>query len=286
MSVNRVSPPSVHNPTDQISQVVTVDGTRLVHLSGQVAWDVRGRPVGLGDHEAQAAQIARNLDAALAAVGATRNDIIEETVYVVDYTPRLLPAIFGPLRAGVAEAPASTLVGVPALFAPEFLLEVRVVAALPGRGSHQPAVPADDTAAGEPASTPEPRRVRATSPTGEDQDLETALTRRAWEDPAFAARLEREPLKALASMGVHVPPGVKVQVRLQKRDTLYYVLPPAKRPDEPDRREPVNLMDLWRSADHFVWLLPERLKTELLAMRRGFHEARTGTITTRSSHEA
>ncbi|WP_243274242.1 Rid family hydrolase [Streptomyces albus subsp. chlorinus] len=280
MPVNRVSPPSVHNPTDQISQVVTIDGTRLVHLSGQVAWDTRGRPVGLGDHEAQAAQIARNLDAALAAVGATRNDIIEETVYVVDYTPQLLPAIFGPLRAGVTEAPASTLVGVPALFAPEYLLEVQVVAALPARGSHERAVPADEAAAGEPARAHEPHRARTTSPTGEDQDFETALTRRAWEDPSFAARLEREPLKALASMGVHVPPGVNVQVRLQKRDTLYYVLPPAKQPDEPDRREPVNLMDLWRSGDNFVWLLPERLKSELLAMRRGFLEARTGTDTT------
>ncbi|MFJ8806265.1 Rid family hydrolase [Streptomyces sp. NPDC102490] len=272
MSVNRVSPPSVHNPSDQISQVVTVDGMRLVHLSGQVAWDERGRPVGLGDHGAQAAQIARNLDAALAAVGATRNDIIEETLYVVDYTPKLLPAIFGPLRAGVAKAPASTLVGVSALFAPGFLLEVKVIAALPGQGSRDRAVPADaGTEAGEP--------VGAHATEG-GQDLETALTRRAWEDPSFAARLEREPLEALASVGVHVPPGVRVQVRLQRRDTLYYVLPPAKRPEEPDRGEPVNLMDLWRSGDNFVWMLPERLKTELLAMRRGFIEARTGTDTT------
>ncbi|MGW3970094.1 RidA family protein [Streptomyces ardesiacus] len=173
MSVTRVSPPSVHNPSDQITQVVTVDGRRLVHLSGQVAWDERGRPVGLGDHGAQAAQIARNLDAALAAVGATRDDIVDETVYVVDYTPELLPAIFGPLRAGVAEAPASTLVGVSALCAPGLLLEVKVVAALPGSGSQDRAVPADaGTEAGEPARAHE---------TDGDQDLETALTRRAWE---------------------------------------------------------------------------------------------------------
>lgn len=274
MSVTRVSPPSVHNPSDQITQVVTVDGRRLAHLSGQVAWDERGRPVGLGDHGAQAAQIARNLDAALAAVGATRDDIVDETVYVVGYTPGLLPAIFGPLRAGVAKAPASTLVGVSALFAPEFLLEVKVVAALPGQGSLDRAEPADATEAG--AST------RAHEREG-DPDLETALTRRAWKDPSFAAQLEREPVAALASMGVRVAPGVKVQVRLQRRDTLYYVLPPAKRPDEPDRSEPVNLMDLWRSGDNFVWLLPERLKTELLAMRRGFREARPAPDTTRST---
>ncbi|MFE6702917.1 RidA family protein [Streptomyces sp. NPDC057718] len=66
MPVNRVSPPSLHNPSGRISQVVTVEGARLAHLSGQVAWDTQGRPVGLGDHEAQAVQIAHNLDAASA----------------------------------------------------------------------------------------------------------------------------------------------------------------------------------------------------------------------------
>ncbi|MHC3475549.1 hypothetical protein ACYF6T_43750 [Streptomyces sp. 7R007] len=63
----------------------------------------------LGDHGVQAAQVARNLDAVLAAVGATHDDIVDETIDVGDYTPELLPAIFGPLRAGVPEAPASVL---------------------------------------------------------------------------------------------------------------------------------------------------------------------------------
>ncbi|GEB53359.1 RidA family protein [Streptomyces cacaoi] len=137
MSVERSNPPAVHSPTGMISQVVVTEGERLVHLSGQVAWDTAGRPVGPGDHGAQSAQIVRNIGAALAAVGATRDDIVKETVYVVDYTPALLPVIFGPLRAGVTRAPASTLVPVPALFAPEYLLEVEVVAApsagVPGR---------------------------------------------------------------------------------------------------------------------------------------------------------
>ncbi|PPS91029.1 hypothetical protein [Streptomyces sp. MH60] len=142
------------------------------------------------------------------------------------------------------------------------------------------------TAVSERAEARKPGGIRRTPTRSEDQDLEAGLTRRAWEDPGFAEQLESEPLKTLASMGVHVAPEVKVQVRLQKRDTLYYVVPPAKRPDEPDRREPVNVMDLWRSGDNFVWMMPERLKTELLAMRRSFHEAQTGTTATRSNHEA
>jgi enamine deaminase RidA (YjgF/YER057c/UK114 family) len=35
------------------------------------------------------------------------------------------------LRAGVSQAPASTLVVVPALFAPDYLVEIEVVAAVP-----------------------------------------------------------------------------------------------------------------------------------------------------------
>lgn len=105
MSVQRVHPPPVHSPSGMISQVVTTDGERLVHLSGQVASDAEGTPVGPGDHAAQATQIVRNIEAALAAVGATRDDIVKETVYVVDYSPALLPAISGPLRAGVSQAP-------------------------------------------------------------------------------------------------------------------------------------------------------------------------------------
>lgn len=38
--------------------------------------------------------------------------------------------VVGPLRDGRSEPPASTLIGVPALFAPEALMEVELVVAL------------------------------------------------------------------------------------------------------------------------------------------------------------
>ncbi|GAB7191487.1 RidA family protein [Kineococcus sp. NUM-3379] len=135
MTVTHTNPSGLHALPDLITQVVTAPATRLVLLSGQVAWDEHGRLVGAGDHGAQAARVAANLDVALAAVGATRRDVVKETLYVVDWSPALLPEVFGPLRAGVARPPASTLVPVPALFAPGFLLEVEVVAVLPGPGA-------------------------------------------------------------------------------------------------------------------------------------------------------
>lgn len=130
MSIERVNPATVFAMPDLISQAVSSSGRTLVHLSGQVAWDADGNLTGPGDHAVQAAKIAENITAALAAANATWDDIVKETIYVVDYRPELIPVIFGALRRG--PAPASTLVPVPALFQPGYLIEVEVVAAIEG----------------------------------------------------------------------------------------------------------------------------------------------------------
>ncbi|BAD58122.1 putative endoribonuclease [Nocardia farcinica IFM 10152] len=130
MTRRHLNPTGLHALPELITQVVAVTGGTLVHLSGQVAWDEHGTVVGAGDHAAQAARIAANIDTALAAVGASRADIVKETIYVVDYRPEILPAILSALRGESGRPPASTLVGVAALAFPELLLEVEVVAAL------------------------------------------------------------------------------------------------------------------------------------------------------------
>jgi enamine deaminase RidA (YjgF/YER057c/UK114 family) len=130
VSIERVNPATVFAMPDLISQAVSSSGRTLVHLSGQVAWDADGNLTGPGDHAVQAAKIAENITAALAAANATWDDIVKETIYVVDYRPELIPVIFGALRRG--PAPASTLVPVPALFQPGYLIEVEVVAAIEG----------------------------------------------------------------------------------------------------------------------------------------------------------
>jgi enamine deaminase RidA (YjgF/YER057c/UK114 family) len=130
VSIERVNPATVFAMPDLISQAVSSTGRTLVHLSGQVAWDADGNLTGPGDHAVQAAKIAENITAALAAANATWDDIVKETIYVVDYRPELIPVIFGALRRG--PAPASTLVPVPALFQPGYLIEVEVVAAIEG----------------------------------------------------------------------------------------------------------------------------------------------------------
>jgi len=93
-----------------------------------VAWDKDGNLVGEGDYAKQAEQIVRNLDIALASAGATRDDLIKQTIFVVDYRPEVVPLIMGPLHAGTRRCAASALVGVQALFAPQQQTAVRPAA--------------------------------------------------------------------------------------------------------------------------------------------------------------
>jgi hypothetical protein len=96
-------------------------------------------------------------------------------------------------------------------------------------------------------------------------DLETALTELAWSDPTVAD----DPAAALARLGVDVPQGMRVDVRVQRPDTLYLVIPPAY-PDGGGGEEVVNQMDLWRSGDQFVWIMPQDAKVALLEMREQY----------------
>ena len=99
--------------------------------------------------------------------------------------------------------------------------------------------------------------------------LERRLVELAWTDPAFADLLRREPRQALASIGVEVPPDVRIDVRQQRRDTLYLVIPPPAA--TPEAAETViNQMDLWESGDLFCWIMPQALKVQLLQMRQSF----------------
>lgn len=103
----------------------------------------------------------------------------------------------------------------------------------------------------------------------EGASLERRLVELAWTDPAFAELLRKDPRQALATMGVVISPGVRIDVRLQRRDTLYLVIPPLAAIAE-DAETVINQMDLWGSGDLFCWIMPQALKLELLRMRQSF----------------
>ena len=129
LALQFINPPTVSKPSGY-THAVKATGCQLVYLSGQVALDVKGQPVGKDDFHAQAEQVFRNLEEVLKASGGGFGDVVKMNSYVVGLTPERL----GELRAVRAKhlsqenPPASTLIGVQALARPEFLLEVEAVA--------------------------------------------------------------------------------------------------------------------------------------------------------------
>ena len=112
------------------SHVVVASGTRTVYIAGQVALDERGAIVGAGDLSVQTTQVMKNIGLALAAANAAFSDVVKITTYVVGYRPEHR-AIIGKARSPFFQnmpPPASTLVGVSALAAPEWLIEIEAIA--------------------------------------------------------------------------------------------------------------------------------------------------------------
>ena len=134
MSITLVNPAGLPE-IPAYRQVSIATGSKLVFVAGQVSWDADGALVGEGDLAAQVEQCYLNIGTALAAAGATFEDVAKMTVYVVDWTPDKL-ALFleGVDRAaaqlGGTPVPPGTLIGVAALDVPEHLVEVEATAVI------------------------------------------------------------------------------------------------------------------------------------------------------------
>ena len=116
-------------PVNGYSHAVEFEG-RLLVISGQVPLDADGRLVGQGDPQAQVRQVFRNLEAALAAAGATMDHVVKLTVFLTDMADL---AAFRTVRDEFIRAdkpPASSLVRVSGLVNPEFRIEVEALAAI------------------------------------------------------------------------------------------------------------------------------------------------------------
>jgi 2-iminobutanoate/2-iminopropanoate deaminase len=111
------------------SHVVVVEARKTIFVAGQLARDARGEVVGKGDMRAQIRQTGENIKAALAAAGATLNDIVKTNTYVTDIEEffkhtDVRMEYFGAL-------PTSTTVEVRRLAHPDLLVEIEVIAVLP-----------------------------------------------------------------------------------------------------------------------------------------------------------
>ncbi len=127
-AIRHINPPGLAVP-GAYTHLVEATGGRTLYLAGQVALDRDRNVVGVGDFGAQARQVFENLRTALAAGGATFDDVVKMTMYVVDMSEidalrEIRTEFLGETR------PANTLVQVVRLAREDFLLEVEAIAVL------------------------------------------------------------------------------------------------------------------------------------------------------------
>jgi enamine deaminase RidA (YjgF/YER057c/UK114 family) len=128
---------TIHNPKTMAaptgySHVAEVRGGKLVFIAGQVAMDSSGALVGKDDYRLQTEQIFKNLGAALESSGATFENVVKLTYYLLDIAH--LPEVreVRDRFVNTQHPPTSTAVQVSRLFRPEFLLEIDAVASVDG----------------------------------------------------------------------------------------------------------------------------------------------------------
>jgi reactive intermediate/imine deaminase len=128
-NVRYTNPPTLATPTGY-THVVEVNRGKTVYIAGQVAFDRSANVVGAGDFKAQTLQVLENLKSALAAAGATFENVVKINTYVTDMSQI---QVLRELRADYfgKNPPASTLVQVVRLARPEFMIEIEAVAVVP-----------------------------------------------------------------------------------------------------------------------------------------------------------
>ena len=122
-------------PIGAYSQAIRTAPGELLFIAGQVAVDLDGNPVGIGDVAAQTRQVFENIGGVLEGVGANFSNVVEFTTYVVrrdsvqgfiEGRTEVFPTTFPD-----GDYPPNTLLVIDGLVREEFLVEVSAVAALP-----------------------------------------------------------------------------------------------------------------------------------------------------------
>ena len=122
-----VNPPELH-PAPGFSHVAIAEGTKVVHLAGQVALDQQFGIVGGNDLGEQTKAAMRNVELALKAAGASWDDVVRRTIYTLHPTEyAAITAAIDEVTGG-ADHPAQTIVGITGLAVEGLLIEIECTA--------------------------------------------------------------------------------------------------------------------------------------------------------------
>lgn len=112
------------------SQVVTTHGNgKTIYIGGQDAVNEKGEIVGKGDIAEQTEQVMKNIQTALAACGATFDNLVKLTIHIVQGQDISLGfQASQKYLGGLKNPPAITGFFVEALTRPDFLVEVDAIA--------------------------------------------------------------------------------------------------------------------------------------------------------------
>ncbi len=126
-----VNPPGL-KPLGMYTQATVVQGGSIAFISGQVSVDAQGKVVGTGNMQAQAVQVFENLKLAIGGVGATFEDVVKFTIFIVGLTQEKRKAVMEVRSRYISHKnpPAATMIGVDRLVEPELLLEIEAVVAI------------------------------------------------------------------------------------------------------------------------------------------------------------
>jgi 2-iminobutanoate/2-iminopropanoate deaminase len=134
MDMARHNPPELFDSRPfGFSQIVVAPAAgRLIHLSGQVAWDADRQIVGRDDLAAQTLRSLRNIEAALHHVGAGLQHVVALRLYIKHSHIDQGEAISSALKQVFGDAPpCATWIGVPGLANPDFLIEIEPTVVAP-----------------------------------------------------------------------------------------------------------------------------------------------------------
>ena len=115
------------------SQIVTTQGNgKTIYIGGQNAVNAQGEIVGKGDISGQTEQVMKNIQTALAACGATFDNLVKLTIHIVQGQDLSLGfQASQKYLSGMKNPAAVTGFFVSALAHPDFLVELDAIAFIP-----------------------------------------------------------------------------------------------------------------------------------------------------------